>query len=142
MVCGGCGEEEDDAYGYGSGFGGNAYFGHGKGGKEKDGNSSFHEITDICEETTVLKRVVNLTGSEIATDVRIEECDIAQPDPFANRPDKEDYSHSTGSDDVTATHYYNKSVRCPNGNVAIFRRELTSPGHFTDAPSPQYRVPI
>ncbi|KAH0545386.1 hypothetical protein FGG08_000527 [Glutinoglossum americanum] len=108
-VSGCCDEEEYDKFGYGSGFGGLAYFGH-RGDKDEGGDTSFHEITEILEEGIKLKRIVDLDGLEIATDICIKECDIAQPDHFAKGPDEEDYAGSSGSSGATATHYYRRTV--------------------------------
>jgi hypothetical protein len=127
-IRGGCDEDEDDTYGYGNAFGGSAYFGHGTSGKCMDDNgTSFHEITEVYEETIKLKRVIDLDGSKFATDVRIEERDIVQPDPFAKGPDREDYSDPTEDDGVTATHYYSRMVSHPNENKSwlSLKRGLT-----------------
>ncbi|MCJ1249247.1 hypothetical protein MMC30_006470 [Trapelia coarctata] len=87
--------------GYSRGY----YYGDNKedeseGWKDNDGDegiSDYHEIGDVYETYLKLKTVFSASGLKIAEDVPIKETDIAQVEPFARNPDKEDYSGYTAS---------------------------------------------
>jgi len=71
-----------------------------------EGIANYHEIDDIYETYLKLRTVFTASGLKLAEDVPIVETDIAQVEPFARNPNKEDYSGYTGNEGVSATHYY------------------------------------
>jgi hypothetical protein len=71
----------------------------------------FHEITEECDRSTSLEKVVDLDGTEIDKDLNFDEEYFIQENPFENKaPDAEDYSGFTGNEGVSATHFYHRTV--------------------------------
>lgn len=91
---GGCDEPEDGyGYGYGSSY---------KGG--------YHEHFDVYETKVHLRKVFEVDGRKIATNVDLDVLDIVQEDAFDNKdPDDEDFSGYTGNEGVTSTHFYHRT---------------------------------
>ncbi|KAL5331156.1 hypothetical protein ACEPPN_000685 [Leptodophora sp. 'Broadleaf-Isolate-01'] len=80
------------------------------GGSREDG---FHDIVEEIDRTTVLKRVVDVDGAEVAEELAFNEdlFSFVQEEPFKNlSPDDEDYSGYTGNEGVSATHFYRRTV--------------------------------
>lgn len=76
---------------------------------EDDGGH--HEITDEIDSSLTLKRVVDIHGHEVVTDVDVSEDEILQEDPFDDRePTDESYEGYTGNAGATATHWYRDAV--------------------------------
>ncbi|KAL9119935.1 MAG: hypothetical protein Q9187_003512 [Circinaria calcarea] len=106
-VFGGCDEEED------------YYSGAGSDNEESDndhdddsnseGLDAYHKISDVCDSSIQLKVMLNADGSKIGQDITIREDDIVQENPFARKPDDEDFSGYTGNEGVSATHFYRNS---------------------------------
>ena len=73
--------------------------------------ASYHEITEVCDTTVSLKKVVQLDGAEVAQDLEFDEKTFIQEDPLKEtEPDDEDYSGFTGNEGVSATHFYHRTV--------------------------------
>jgi hypothetical protein len=73
-----------------------------------------HEIVDEIDSGVTLNRVVDLNGSEIATDLDFDQENFIQSDPFEGlEPDDEDCSGYTGNEGVTMTHFYRRTVCFP-----------------------------
>ena len=70
-----------------------------------------HEIFDVCESTLELKRMVDLDGKVVETDVPVDEEDFVQDMPFDREPDEEDYQGYTGNEGAETTHWYRSTVR-------------------------------
>ena len=59
--------------------------------------SGYHEIIDVCDESTKLKRVCDMSGHERARDVAIDDDQLIQEDAL-DEVDEEDYSGWTGNE--------------------------------------------
>ena len=70
------------------------------------GYGGTHTIYDESESKLELKRVVDLDGKQILTDLPVKEQDFVQRNPFAREPDKEDYE----SEDAYTTHWYRNTA--------------------------------
>lgn len=70
-----------------------------------------HTLEEIVEQSTELKRMIDLDGSVLAREISINEADIAQEDPFDRDPDKEDFEGYTGNEGASATQFYHDTVR-------------------------------
>ena len=76
------------------------------------GDSDYHEITEKVKRQIILDRIVELDGTEVAKDLEFDEDLFMQEEPFENEErDDEDYSGFTGNEGVSATHFYNRTVR-------------------------------
>lgn len=103
-VFGECDEDDYDydSYGYGSGYGRSRDFRR---------QSSWHKIIEVCDTIISLKRVVDLEGVEVGTDMGFDEETFVQPNALKNaEPDDEDYSGFTGNEGVSTTHFYHRTV--------------------------------
>jgi hypothetical protein len=102
-ISGGCDEEYDDYGGYGRYS--RSY------GMGYDRDEGVHEITEETDRETLLKRVVELDGTEVAKSLEFDEESLIQSDPFEDAdPDDEDYSGFTGNEGVSTTHFYHRTV--------------------------------
>ena len=59
----------------------------------------YHEITDVCSESTTLKKMYGMNGLQFAKDVDIEEEQVIQENAFEDI-DEEDYSGWTGNEGI------------------------------------------
>lgn len=104
-VEGGC--DNDD---YGGGYYSGSY--------SKD---DYHPITEEVDRTSMLKRVVELNGEEVAKDIVYSDVGFIQEQPFDDvAPDDEDYSGYTGNEGVSATHFYHRTVSRFFNNQLIY----------------------
>ena len=92
------------------------------------GYGDYHEIIDEIDSAVTLNRVVDLNGSEIATDLDFDQNNFIQSDPFEDlEPDDEDCSGYTGNEGVTTTHFYRRTVSFRRISCLFF---LTSLGRL------------
>jgi hypothetical protein len=68
---------------------------------------------DASEESIHLTVIVDLDGSEILTNVPLDDDIFVQAEPFDQDPDEEDWSGPTGNEGVSATHFYRTTVSSP-----------------------------
>jgi hypothetical protein len=74
-------------------------------------NPAYHEITEECDRTTTLTRVVELDGTEVTKNLEYSEDGFVQDQPFEELPpDDEDYSGFTGNEGVSTMHFYRRTV--------------------------------
>lgn len=70
-------------------------------------------IVDAFERSLKLKRLVDVGGNEIATNLPIDEESILGEDPYGDRePDEEYFTGFTGNEGANATHWYRDTVSC------------------------------
>lgn len=88
-----------------------------EGGCDEDGGydyyhfGDFHEIVEEVDRNNILKRVVDLDGTEVEKELQFDDEHFVQMDPFEKEePDDEDYSGFTGNEGVSATHFYHRTV--------------------------------
>lgn len=75
------------------------------------GDEDYHEIIHEVDREIYLKKVVDLDGVEVATDLAFDETTLIPEDPFKKiKPDDEDYSGYTGNEGVSTTHFYHRTV--------------------------------
>lgn len=78
---------------------------------ERNRTQGLHALEEVVEESTELKRMIDLDGSVLAREIPIDEADIVQQDPFDRSPDTEDFEGYTGNEGASATHFYHDTVR-------------------------------
>jgi hypothetical protein len=79
---------------------------------EESDEDGMHPITEECYTSTTLKKVVELDGTEVASDLEFDEENFTTDLPFEDiSPDDEEYSGYTGNEGVSATHFYRRTVR-------------------------------
>lgn len=78
---------------------------------ERNRTQEIHTLEEIVEESTELKRMIDLDGSVLARELPIDETDIVQKDPFDRSPDTEDFEGYTGNEGASATQFYHDTVR-------------------------------
>lgn len=61
-----------------------------------------HTLDEIAEQSTQLKRMIDMDGSVLAKEISIDEEDIVQEDPFERDPDTEDFEGYTGNEVASA----------------------------------------
>jgi hypothetical protein len=75
-------------------------------------NLDFHKITEELECTIMLRHVVKPDGVEIIDDLDFYDKNFVQDNDLKDlEPDDEEYSGYTGNEGVSATHFYNRTVR-------------------------------
>lgn len=90
--------------------------------EDGDNDTGYHHMDEIFEEELKMTRVVDMHGNEIVRDVRIDEDDIIQPDPFDGRePDDQEYEGYTGNTGATTTHWYRDTVCVHCMKVIVLR---------------------
>lgn len=85
------------------------YSGYGR--WERYRTQEIHTLEEVVEESTELKRMIDLDGSVLAREVSIDEADIVQENPFDRNPDNEDFEGYTGNEGASATQFYHDTVR-------------------------------
>ncbi|KAG9238196.1 hypothetical protein BJ875DRAFT_437669 [Amylocarpus encephaloides] len=71
----------------------------------------FHAITEHCDRSASLLKVVELDGSEVAKHIQFSVENFTRDVCFEDSdPDDEDYSGYTGNEGVSATHFYRRTV--------------------------------
>ena len=85
------------------------YSGYGR--WERFRTQKMHTLEEIVEESTELKRMIDLNGSVLAKELPIDEANIVQEGLFDRDPDKEDFEGYTGNEGASATHFYHDTVR-------------------------------
>lgn len=78
---------------------------------ERHRTQEMHTFEEIVEQSTELKRMIDLDGAVLAREISIDDADIVQEDPFGRDPDKEDFEGYTGNEGASATHFYHDTVR-------------------------------
>lgn len=78
---------------------------------ERYRTQEMHTLEEVVEESTELKRMIDLDGSVLAKELPIDEANIVQEGLFDRDPDKEDFEGYTGNEGASATHFYHDTVR-------------------------------
>jgi hypothetical protein len=87
--------------------------------EDEETEDGVHPILDEFDKTTTLKKVAQLDGTKVATDLEFgEECFTSQG-LFEKAPHEEEYSGYTRNKGVSTTHFYRRTVYFPYPNIGM-----------------------